>query len=547
MHNSDQLFFRAYSRLPEFWLAAALALLTLVMPASAISAKEACGRLDSYIQYPDGTRGCISRTTPFFNLIGPVPNRKIYDLLLNHRTFSVAVTRDQKSCPLVTGVSWDWSFTESPQKALELCNKKFTPEYSSCACEIIYDNGKTPLARSIFDDKVRLLEQHWLTRAEPLGNRSSLALPATPPAVEKPSAPPPLAPPQRAREPLFLVVAGVPDAEGIVTLDFEIRTNLASLRVNGVEQVKPGVKRQQVTRFVQLGENLLEIIAIDTSGEVEKRQLTVLRDHKSLAAKVERLDPSKLRQAPLTNTVAIVIGVEKYARVQKADYANRDARLFYDYARRAFGISPENIRLLVDDEANAAEILLTFRKWLPSRVQSKQSELLVFFSGHGLMADDGKNQYLLPTDVSEALLDRTAISKAEIVEAIKRANPASVTLFFDSCYSGATRSGESILANARPVKVTPKNTYIYPENFTVFSASAGDQISSGSPHLQHGIFSFYLMKGLEGLADSNRDKTVTVAELYSYVAGQVSKDAGQLNRIQEPQLIGDRGRTLIKF
>ena len=543
--HSIFLFSRAIG-LKTIYLRLSFAAVIMVFAPHTAIAKENCGRLDSYIQYPDGTRSCITRETPFFNLIGPIPNRKIYDALRSHQTFSVAVTRDQKSCPLVTGVSWDWSVTQSPQKALELCNKKFSPEYVSCTCEIIYDNGKTPLARTAFNEKALLLEQHWLARTEPLGERVKVALP-NPPIAERPAAPATASTPQRARESLFSVTAGLPDADGIVTLDFDIRTNLSSLRINGVEQVKPGANRQQVARFVQLGENLLEIIAINTGGEVERKQLTVFRDHKSAVTKVEGLDPSKIRQAPIANTVAIVIGVEKYARVQKADYANRDARLFYDYARRAFGITPENIRLLVDEEANAAEILLTFRKWLPSRVQPKQSELLVFFSGHGLMADDGKNQYLLPTDVSEALLDRTAISKAEIVEAIKRANPSTVTLFFDSCYSGATRTGESILANARPIKITPKNTYVYPENFTVFSASAGDQISSGSPNLQHGIFSFHLMKGLEGLADADRDKTVTAAELHSYVAVQVSKDAGQLNRIQDPQIIGDRSRTMVRY
>jgi len=38
------------------------------------------------------------------------------------------------------------------------------------------------------------------------------------------------------------------------------------------------------------------------------------------------------------------------------------------------------------------------------------------------------------------------------------------------------------------------------------------------PDLKHGIFSYYLMKGLEGEADESKDRTITVGKLQSYVA-----------------------------
>ncbi len=42
-----------------------------------------------------------------------------------------------------------------------------------------------------------------------------------------------------------------------------------------------------------------------------------------------------------------------------------------------------------------------------------------------------------------------------------------------------------------------------------------DQFGGG-----HGVFTFYLLKGLHGEADANKDGTVTAGELYSYVARQ---------------------------
>jgi len=77
------------------------------------------------------------------------------------------------------------------------------------------------------------------------------------------------------------------------------------------------------------------------------------------------------------------------------------------------------------------------------------------------------------------------------------------------------------------------------------TASQNDQISSSSPDLQHGIFSYYLMKGMEGDADANRDGRITLGEMQAYLAENVARQAGMMNRRQEPQLIGDTSRVLV--
>jgi hypothetical protein len=46
--------------------------------------------------------------------------------------------------------------------------------------------------------------------------------------------------------------------------------------------------------------------------------------------------------------VAIIIGIADYKNLPRADYANDDARAFYDYAIRGLGVRAENIKLLVD-------------------------------------------------------------------------------------------------------------------------------------------------------------------------------------------------------
>ena len=127
-------------------------------------------------------------------------------------------------------------------------------------------------------------------------------------------------------------------------------------------------------------------------------------------------------------------------------------------------------------------------------------------------------------------------------------DPKSVTMFFDTCFSGISRDEKTLLASARPVRVVADETEdSLPKNFTIFSASQLDQISSGIKDAQHGIFSYFLMKGLEGNADLNKDNKITNGELLSYMDDKISVQASSLGREQNPSLTGDPNRVLVSF
>jgi hypothetical protein len=258
-----------------------------------------------------------------------------------------------------------------------------------------------------------------------------------------------------------------------------------------------------------------------------------------------QLNPNQIKnKAANRDAVAIIIGVQGYKRLATADFADQDATKFAEYAHRALGIQKEKIRLLTESDADQAALLKTFRNWLPLNVNKGKTEVFVFYSGHGLPSVDGKSLYFLPHGVDQDLLDETAIDQKKIITAIQSTQPKSVTMFIDSCYSGQSKNGAQLLAGAKPV--TLKNTDIgYPPEFTIFTASAADQISSASNDLQHGIFSFYLMKGMEGAADINKDGNITFGEMQQYLSENVQRQALAANRVQVPQLIGDANRVLV--
>ena len=55
----------------------------------------------------------------------------------------------------------------------------------------------------------------------------------------------------------------------------------------------------------------------------------------------------------------------------------------------------------------------------------------------------------------------------------------------------------------------------------------------------------YLMKGMEGDADSNKDGKITLGEMQTYLTENVGRHAAMMSRKQEPQLIGDVNRVLV--
>ena len=202
---------------------------------------------------------------------------------------------------------------------------------------------------------------------------------------------------------------------------------------------------------------------------------------------------------------------------------------------------------MVDEEASLIKSISTINKWLPSKIKSNQTELIIFFAGHGLASNNGEELYILPQDSDPDLLRRTALSRTELFEQIIRLNPKSVTMFMDTCYSGISRDEKMLLASARPIRIVADDQEGIPDNFTIFTASKLDQISSGLKEAEHGIFSYYLMKGLEGKADSNQDKKITNGELLAYMDENVSQKAAEQGREQNPSLAGDPDKVLISY
>jgi len=294
----------------------------------------------------------------------------------------------------------------------------------------------------------------------------------------------------------------------------------------------------------------LKIVAIDRWKNKSEKKVNVEVKIKQVAdlRSYEKPNPSKIKVKKDNNKIGIIIGIEKYQNLNNIDapYANRDAKAFKAYANIALGIPNNNLKVLIDEDATRGELLKSLKIWLPQITRGKEKDIYIFFAGHGLASDNGEDLHILPHNGDPILLEDTALSRVEMFDLINKVSPKSVTMFFDTCYSGQTRSEQMLVAGLRPVRIVA-NEQDTPNNFTIFTASNYDQTSGSINEAEHGIFSYYLMKGLEGKADENSDKKITNGELISYLKNNVTQEAFSQNRSQEPMLSGDPDKVLISY
>ena len=349
--------------------------------------------------------------------------------------------------------------------------------------------------------------------------------------------------------PKLSLSASIPSADGSVELSGWVGGNVTHSKIllNGskLEALPASDGSFKVTRFLPVGVTTYRLSVFDESGQRADAMVTVERRVSELVTESPtQLDPRKIKAKANPNAIALIIGVESYARLPPAQYADSDANHFYDYANQSLGVPPNKIKLLTDSKANRTEILKAMRNWMKTEVINGKSDVYIFFAGHGLASADGSKTYLLPADGDRDLLDETSILRDDLIASANGAK--TITMFLDTCYSGGTRTNEVLLADARPIAIVPEMKSL-PSNVTVLAAASGAQLSSTYEAAQQGLFSYWLMKGLEGDADANKDKKITAGELHEYVAKQVGPMAQTRNRQQNPQLMGESQRVLVRL
>ncbi|MDD5628055.1 MAG: ankyrin repeat domain-containing protein [Elusimicrobia bacterium] len=228
---------------------------------------------------------------------------------------------------------------------------------------------------------------------------------------------------------------------------------------------------------------------------------------------------------------ALVIGIEDYQALPKAEFGTRDARA----ARKQFealGLPARNVIVLEGASATGSRLRSYLEEWLPRNVKDN-STLWVYYSGHGAPDPQTGEAYLVPWDGDPQFLQSTALPLKKLYADLAKTKAKRVVVALDACFSGA--GGRSVLAKgARPL-VTKVEQGISPgAKLTVLAAASGDQITGTLEEQGHGMFTYFFFKGLAGGFNTGKF-------LFDYLNPKVQDEARRQNREQTPVLLGDTG------
>ena len=249
-------------------------------------------------------------------------------------------------------------------------------------------------------------------------------------------------------------------------------------------------------------------------------------------------EPPAIKAKRNKNAYAIVIGIENYRqKLPKADFATQDAKLVADYLTKAMGYPEENVITLMNENATKSDFEKYFERWLTNNIE-KGSTVFVYFSGHGAPNTKTGDAYLVPYDGDPSFIAETGYSLKRMYAALGKLQAKEIIVALDSCFSGA--GGRSVIAKgARPLVMNLQANVSMSRNITVLSASSGEQISSTYDEKGHGLFTYFLLKGIKDEDVVRKDGSLKMDDLFGYIKPQVERIARkQFNNEQTPQIMG---------
>lgn len=245
------------------------------------------------------------------------------------------------------------------------------------------------------------------------------------------------------------------------------------------------------------------------------------------------VDAPSFSLTPNPNNFALVIGIEKYQKLPAAQFAEHDAGTMRRYLL-GMGYPERNIIYLNGENATRSRLSSYLDEWLPKNVNG-DSTVFVYFSGHGAPNAENKQAYLMPWDGDAQFLKSTAYPLSQLYVALNQLKVKKRIVVLDSCFSGS--GGRSVLAKGtRPLvpKVTASGDL---GSVVLFAAASEDEVTGTLEDQGHGVFTYYLLRGLAGEA-KGPSGTVTAKGLYRYLKPLVQDAARRQNREQTPLLGG---------
>lgn len=251
--------------------------------------------------------------------------------------------------------------------------------------------------------------------------------------------------------------------------------------------------------------------------------------------------------------IAVVIGNRNYKDrgygIPNVDFALNDARAMKKYLTKVLGYREDNVIYLED--ATTSQFIEVFgsdrsaKGKLYKYVKNGVSRVIVYYVGHGAPDLDSKEAFFVPVDANPQYIAAMGFSLQTFYRNLDKLPAKHVTIMLDACFSGQS-SGGLLFKNISPIMLKVDKNVITPKKALLITSAAVDQVSSWYVEKKHSMFTYYLLKGMQGEADMNKDGDINVSELKSYLVDNVSYMAQRLNGIdQVPVVYGTMDQKLI--
>ena len=251
------------------------------------------------------------------------------------------------------------------------------------------------------------------------------------------------------------------------------------------------------------------------------------------------------------NDIAVIIGNKSYsaAGIPNVEFADHDARIVREYLVKTFGFQPANI--IFEENATLAKFNNIFgsethhQGQLFNWVKEGVSEVFIYYVGHG--APDLKSQeaYFVPVDGNPQYIATNGYKLQTLYRNLSMLPAKKITIVVDACFSGNSDRG-LLLKGISPAMIKVKKEYAGPGNASIITSAAVDQVSTWYPEKRHSLFTYYFLKGLQGEADVNKDKRITVGEMKTYLKEHVPYMARRLKSVeQHPVVQGNESDVLV--
>ena len=251
--------------------------------------------------------------------------------------------------------------------------------------------------------------------------------------------------------------------------------------------------------------------------------------------------------------VAVIIGNRSYEneRVPEVAYAHRDADAFRRFVLEVLGFDPDNLIDLRDATQAEMETALGNERTPQGLVwryldTQEGSDVVVFYSGHGVPGLKDKRGYLLPVNANPDTAEINGYPIDVLYANLGKLEDAkTVRVFIDACFSGDSDQG-MLVRSASPVYVQAALPEAAGDKLTVLTAASGNEVASWDEEAQHGLFTHHLLDALYGAGDADGDGQVTAAEVKHYLGRTMTRSARrEFGRLQNASLNGAAHAVLV--